>query len=103
LTVKGGKNMYDTLVACRTGMGSSMLLKIKVDQVIKENGFPLSVEHSSLDALNSKKWDVIITMADITNDVKDKVQYCIAIHNLMDKEEIKRGIEGFLEFRKNSK
>ena len=27
--------MYKALVCCRAGMGSSMLLKIKVDQVIK--------------------------------------------------------------------
>ncbi len=95
--------MYKVLVACRTGMGSSMLLKIKVDQVVKENGFPLSVEHSNLDAIDGQSWDAIITMADITGDVRDKVPYCIAIHNLMDKAEIKKGIEGFLEFRNNDK
>lgn len=92
--------MYNALVACRTGMGSSMLLKIKVDQVVKENGYPISVEHSNLDAIGSKDWDLIVTMADITDDVKDKVKYCIAIQNLMDKEEIKRGIEGFLASKK---
>jgi ascorbate PTS system EIIB component len=95
--------MYEALVACRTGMGSSMLLKIKVDQVIKENGYPITAVHSNLDDLNAKKWDFIVTMADITDDVKDKVQYCIAIRNLMDKNEIKNGIEGFLEFVKNKK
>lgn len=95
--------MYEALVACRTGMGSSMLLKIKVDQVIKENGYPITATHSNLDELTAKKWDFIVTMADITEDVKDKVPYCIAIQNLMDKAEIKRGIEGFLEFAKNKK
>lgn len=95
--------MYKALVACRTGMGSSMLLKIKVDQVIKENDYPIVATHSNLDELLSQKWDFIVTMSDITDDVKDKVPYCIAIHNLMDKAEIKRGIEGFLEFRNNNK
>ncbi|GFP75634.1 PTS sugar transporter subunit IIB [Clostridium fungisolvens] len=91
--------MYNALVACRTGMGSSMLLKIKVDQVVKENGYDISVEHSNLDAIEGGNWDFIVTMADITDDVKNKVPYCIAIQNLMDKQEIKKGIEGFLEFR----
>lgn len=95
--------MYKALVACRTGMGSSMLLKIKVDQVIKENDYPIVATHSNLDELLSQNWDFIVTMSDITDDVKDKVPYCIAIHNLMDKAEIKRGIEGFLEFRNNNK
>lgn len=95
--------MYNALVACRTGMGSSMLLKIKVDQVINENKYPIKAEHSNLDAIDGKSWDFIVTMADITDDVKGKVPYCIAIQNLMDKEEIKKGIEGFLEFRNNNK
>lgn len=93
--------MYRVLVACRTGMGSSMLLKIKVDQVVKENSYQLYVEHSNLDAIEGGNWDCIVTMSDVTDDVKDKVPYCIAIRNLMDKVEIKKGIEGFLEFRNN--
>lgn len=95
--------MYRALVACRTGMGSSMLLKIKVDQVVKENAYPISVEHSNLDAIEGGNWDFIVTMADITDDVKNKVPYCVAIQNLMDKVEIKKGIEGFLAFRNNNK
>ena len=38
--------MYKALVCCRAGMGSSMLLKIKADQVIKENNFPIETEQS---------------------------------------------------------
>lgn len=95
--------MYRVLVACRTGMGSSMLLKIKVDQVVKENSYPLYVEHSNLDAIEGGHWDCIVTMSDVTDDVKDRVPYCVAIRNLMDKVEIKKGIEGFLEFRNNNK
>ena len=42
--------MYKALVCCRAGMGSSMLLKIKADQVIKENNFPIQTEHGNLDS-----------------------------------------------------
>ena len=35
--------MYKALVCCRAGMGSSMLLKIKVDQVIKENNMEILI------------------------------------------------------------
>ena len=44
--------MYKALVCCRAGMGSSMLLKIKADQVISENGYPIQTEHGNLDSLN---------------------------------------------------
>ena len=41
--------MIKALVACRAGVGSSLMLKIKLNEVIKENAFPIALEHSSLD------------------------------------------------------
>ena len=49
--------MYKALVCCRAGMGSSMLLKIKADQVISENGYPIQTEHGNLDSLNGFSGD----------------------------------------------
>ena len=43
--------MYKALVACKAGMGSSMMLKIKADQVIKENELPIVTQHGSLDSI----------------------------------------------------
>ena len=54
--------MYKALVCCRAGMGSSMLLKIKADQVISENGYPIQTEHGNLDSLNGFSGDLVITM-----------------------------------------
>ena len=36
------------LVMCRTGMGSSMMLKIATEGVIEKNGWPMDVEHDAL-------------------------------------------------------
>lgn len=89
--------MYKALVCCRAGLGSSMLLKIKVDQVIKENDFPIKTEHGNLDALIGFKGDVVITMEDLSESIADKVQYTIGIRNIANKTEIKEKIEKFLE------
>lgn len=94
---KNGESMKEALIACRTGMGSSMMLKIKVDQVIRENQFLINVEHNTLDAVTSFKGDLLITMNDVVEDVRGKVPYVIGIQNLMDKEEIKIKLERFLE------
>ena len=84
------------LVACRTGMGSSMMLKIKVEQVCREQGFDLDVEHDVMDAIDSFKGDVLITMSDLADDVRDKVScYIIGINNLMDKKEIAEKLSEF--------
>lgn len=84
------------LVACRTGMGSSMMLKIKVEQVIRENKFPLEVEHNVLSAVSSFPGDVVITLSDLVSDLKKCGKYVIGINNLMDKKEIKEKIEKFI-------
>lgn len=88
--------MYKALVCCRAGMGSSMLLKIKVDQVISENKYPVQTEHGNLDSLIGFRGDLVITMEDLTNELKDKVPYAIGIRNIVDKEEIKTKLEAFL-------
>lgn len=37
--------MKKGLVMCRTGMGSSMMLCIKLNKIIAKNNFPLELEH----------------------------------------------------------
>ncbi len=88
--------MYKALVCCRAGMGSSMLIKIKVDQVIKENEFPIETEHGNLDSLAGFKGDLVIMMEDLSAELADKVPYALGIRNIVDKDEMKKKIEEFL-------
>lgn len=88
--------MYRALVCCRAGMGSSMLLKIKADQVIRENDFPIVTEHGNLDSLIGFDGDLIITMDDLTEELKDKVPYAVGIRNIVDKVEMKQKLEEYL-------
>lgn len=88
--------MYKALVACRAGMGSSILLKIKVDQVIKENDLPIVTEHGNLDSLIGFTGDLIVTMEDLTADLEGKVKYAVGIRNIVDKVEIKTKLDEYL-------
>jgi ascorbate PTS system EIIB component len=88
--------MYKGLVACRAGMGSSMLLKIKVDQVISEEKIDMKVEHGNLDSLIGFNGDLVITMEDVAHEIADKAPYVIGIRNIMDKVEIKTKLDEFL-------
>jgi len=92
--------MYNALVCCRAGMGSSMLLKIKADQVISENKFDIKTEHGNLDSIRGYKGDLVITMEDLMEEIKDQVPYAIGIRNIMDKVEIKKKLLEFLESKK---
>ena len=92
--------MYKALVCCRAGMGSSMLLKIKADQVIKENDYPIQTEHGNLDSLMGFSGDLVITMDDLATELHDKVPYELGIRNIMDKAEMKEKMEAFLATKK---
>lgn len=93
--------MYKAFVCCRAGMGSSMLLKIKADQVIQENNFPIQTMHGNLDSLIAFDGDLVITMTDLADDLTDKVPYVIGVNSVVDKNEIKEKMEEFLRFEEN--
>ena len=88
--------MYNALVCCRAGMGSSMLLKIKAAQVISENNLPIVTEHGNLDSLIGFNGDLIITMEDLTEELKDVVPYAVGVRNIMNKAEILEKLNEFL-------
>lgn len=83
--------MHKALVACRAGVGSSLMLKIKVKEVIRDNNFPIEVEHSSLDGLAGFDGDMVITLVDVAEELikKNIPQKVIGISNIVDKNEIK--------------
>ncbi len=96
-------NSHKALVACRAGVGSSLMLKIKVNEVVKENNFPLEVEHSSLDGVPGFQGDMIITLPDVANELIEKnlPQKIVGIANIVDKNEIKIKLEeAFIELEK---
>lgn len=89
--------MLRALVACRTGMGSSMMLKIKVEQVIRENNWDIEVEHNEISAAKYFDGDILITMEDLADEFEGASYKVIGIKNLMDKEEIKDKLEKTME------
>lgn len=88
--------VYHALVACRAGMGSSTLLKIKADQVISENNYPIETEHGNLDSLAFFNGDLIITMSDLSEELKGKVPYACGITNIVSKQEMKDQLDAYL-------
>ena len=82
---------YHALVCCRAGMGSSMMLKIKCDQVIKEENLPIETEHGNLDSIVGFTGDLVITMSDLTDELNadPRVPSAVGITNIVDKNEIK--------------
>ncbi|MBS4750941.1 PTS ascorbate transporter subunit IIB [Granulicatella sp. zg-ZJ] len=87
--------MAKALVACRAGVGSSLMLKIKVLEVVKEEGFDLQIEHSSLDGVPGFDGELLITLPDVAQELTEKgvPQKVVGITNIVDKKEIKEKLE----------
>lgn len=88
--------MKKGLVVCRTGMGSSMMLRIKLEQVISENNLDIDLEHDVLSAITNYDVDFVVTMNDLVDQVKDDVKAVIGIEDLMNKEELKAKLLDYL-------
>ena len=90
--------MHKALVACRAGVGSSLMLKIKVQEVVRENGWDIQIEHSSLDGVPGFDGDILITLVDVAEELVEKgvPQKVVGITNIVDKEEIKAKLEAVL-------
>lgn len=89
--------MKKGLVVCRTGMGSSMMLRIKLEQVISENNLDIDLEHDVLSAVSNYDVDFVITMNDLVEQLQGEVKHIIGIEDLLNKDELKEKLINYLE------
>ncbi len=80
-------------------MGSSMMLKIKCDQVIKEHNLPIETEHGNLDSINGFNGDLVITMSDLTEELShdSRVPSAVGITNIVNKGEITEKLAAWVQ------
>lgn len=85
------------LIMCRTGMGSSLMLKIKVDKLIQKNKYPLEVTHDAFSGFAGQKADIIITMEDLMDEFKGSKSYVIGVKDIMDIAFIENALNTYFE------
>lgn len=78
------------LCVCGFGIGSSLMLKMKVDEMLRDNGLDCETFTSDVTTAKSKKADVVFTSEEISSQLIGKLQCpLIIIKNFVDKKEIK--------------
>ena len=86
----------------RGGFGSSLMLKINIEKVLKELGVTdAEVEHCDLTSLAGTKSDLIIVSKDLADSCSGHGEV-IALSNIMKKDELKTKLEAFLNTKKAS-
>jgi PTS system ascorbate-specific IIB component len=53
------------LTVCGNGIGSSLMLAMKVDEICKENNIKSDVESTDFDSAKGKKADLLITIKEL--------------------------------------
>ncbi|GIN85997.1 PTS ascorbate transporter subunit IIB [Heyndrickxia sporothermodurans] len=83
------KNL-NIIAVCGFGVGSSMVLKMKIDEVLKEEGITAKVSTADVGSAASTPCDIIFT----SNELGEKLSQTatvpvVKVNNFIDKNEIK--------------
>ncbi|MDX9863409.1 MAG: PTS sugar transporter subunit IIB [Anaerolineaceae bacterium] len=84
---------YKALVVCGTGMGSSLMLKIQVERVVKDNELPVTVQSDVLSAAKGADADFFISMLDLVDILSGTGKPIVGIKNIVSRPEILAGIQ----------
>ena len=101
--------MLKVIAACGNGMGSSQIIKTKIDKVFKKLGIEAKIEHNSVGAATSmaNNFDVVFVSQNFVDNFKNaasKGTKIIGLKNLLSEQEIEEKIieAGLVEKEENS-
>lgn len=93
--------MIKVLAACGNGMGSSMIIKMKIEEVLKQLNVDYTIDHCSVgEGINrAKDFQLILISEAFVNDfhVDSSKTKVIGLKNLLSTDEIKAKVTVALE------
>lgn len=101
LTIKKGNKMIRVMVSCANGAGSSLMIKLKLENFCKEKNVKAIINHYPLvqGVEMARDYDVVITAKPFVKefDKYKKGRIIIGLNNIMNDSEIKFSFENALE------
>ena len=79
---------FKAMICCPAGVGSSILLKLRMDAVISRCQLPFTTRHGSIDMLDGFDGDLVITLASMRDKLPEQSRDVIVIDNMFDEAEI---------------
>lgn len=77
---------------CGMGFGTSMMLKLFIDDILKAEGLKAEVNPWDLGTFKGNKADIVVAPVDMEPHLRNYPAKVILIKNLVDKAEIKEKI-----------
>jgi PTS system ascorbate-specific IIB component len=88
--------MLRVLAACGNGMGSSQIIKMRIEQVLKEMNIQFKVDHCSVGEAKgqAKNYDLILVAQQLAKDFTDvpATTKVVGLINLLSAVEIKEKV-----------
>lgn len=74
---------------CGMGFGTSMMLKLFIDDILKAEGIKAEVVPWDLGTFKGQKADIVVAAMDMEMHLRNTTARVVLIRNLVDKTEIK--------------
>ena len=85
------------LTVCGMGFGTSMLLKMTLEKVLKEKGITADVETADFSTASSAHADFIFTNEEFAKQLEGGKAKVVGIKNIMDANEVKVALESVIK------
>lgn len=81
------------LCVCGLGQGTSLILRMNVETVLRDMGIQADVEHMDVSSAAGTSADYIITSNELSQSLSGVDAKVVIVNNYFDKEEIKNALE----------
>ncbi|MDM8102774.1 PTS sugar transporter subunit IIB [Oceanobacillus oncorhynchi] len=83
--------MLKIITVCGNGIGSSLMLKMKIEEICKENEIQASVESSDFNAATSQQCDLIVTVKELASQFAPNQKVAV-IRSYINKKKIEEDV-----------
>ncbi|EOS53899.1 PTS sugar transporter subunit IIB [Paenibacillus barengoltzii] len=81
------------ICVCGLGQGTSLILRMNVETVLREMGIQAEVDHMDVSSASSMPADYIITNNELARSLPDHRAQIIIVNNYFDLEEIRQNLK----------
>jgi PTS system ascorbate-specific IIB component len=79
--------MLKVITVCGNGIGSSLLLKMKIEEIAKENNIKIDAESIDSNAASGKDADIFVTVKELTS-IFSEDQLVVTVRSYTNKKKI---------------
>lgn len=88
--------MMKILCVCGLGQGTSLILRMNVESVLKEKGVQADVEHTDVSSASGMQADYIVTNSELAQSLQGHNAKIVIVNNYFDLNEIKDSLKEVL-------